>query len=108
VILLPGPPKLGPPTSYFHCIWLPAQEDEPFEFYDELDASRWSTRCVRRFRDGSLKACSYSSADWRDEMPETAFPNPDEINKNPEFIAKEISKAEFEAIWQNAMRILAD
>ena len=35
------------------------------ERFDELDAERWPIRCVRRFRDGALKAYSYASPDWR-------------------------------------------
>jgi hypothetical protein len=104
--MLPGPPELGPPVSYCHGIWIEARDgdplkykDEPVEYYDELDASRWSIRCVRKFRDGSLKACSYAHPNWRDEMPEASIPPVDEINKDPQFMAKEILKAEFEAVW---------
>jgi hypothetical protein len=60
-----GPSDLGPPASWFHGVWLDAPENEPVDWYDELDAERWSIRCVRRYRDGSMKAYSYASADWR-------------------------------------------
>src|SRR5882724_2497942 len=58
--ILPGAPELGPPACYFHGVWVGAPEDEAVEWYDELDALRWSIRCVRKFRDGSLKAYSYA------------------------------------------------
>ena len=99
---LPGVPELGPPASYFHGVWVGAPEGEAVEWYDELDALRWSIRCVRKFRDGSLKAHSYSSADWRDEMPDQPIPPVEEINENADFIAKEITKAEFEDAWNRA------
>ena len=37
-------------------------------------------------------------------MPEGPFPPIAEINLDPEFSAKEISKAEFEAVWGQATR----
>jgi hypothetical protein len=100
--ILLGAPELGPPSSYFLGVWVGAPEDEAFEWYDELDASRWSIRCVRKFRDGSLKAHSYASADWRDTMPDQPLPPLEEINENADFIGKEITKAEFEDVWKRA------
>lgn len=100
----PGPPVLGPPASWFHGVWLDAPPDEPVDWYDELDPERWSIRCVRRFRDGSLKARSYASADWRSQMPEAPIPPLEEINENPEFRAREISQDEFEVAWKEAIR----
>jgi hypothetical protein len=69
-----------------------------------LDASRWSIRCVRKHLDGRLDAFSYAGDNWRDEMPESPLPVVEEINQNPEFAAREISKDEFEAIWSQATR----
>jgi len=100
--LLPGPPELGPPVSWVHGVWVSAPEDEPVDWFDELDALRWSIRCVRRFRDGSVRACSYATSDWRDQMPEAPIPSLEEINGNPEFRAKEITKEEFEILWEEA------
>jgi len=100
--ILPGAPELGPPACYFHGVWVGAPEDEAVEWYDELDALRWSIRCVRKFRDGSLKAYSYACADWRDEMPDQPVPLLEEINENADFVGKEITKAEFEDVWKRA------
>jgi len=102
--LLPGPPELGPPVTWFHGVWVSAPDDELVEWYDELDALRWSIRCVRKFRDGSFKAYSYSSPDWRCEMPDQPLPPLEEINENPDFVAREISKEEFEVAWERAAR----
>jgi hypothetical protein len=103
-IQLPGPPRHGPPESYFHCVWIDAAEHEPVEWYDELDASRWSVRCVRKYRDGRLEAHSYASDDWRDAMPESPIPPLAIINHDSQFSAKEISKSEFEVAWNQANR----
>lgn len=102
--LLPDPPDLGPPASWFHAVWIGAPDDDPVEWFDELDAERWSIRCVRKFRDGSLKAYSYASPASRHQMPEVPIPPLEEINENTDFTAKEISKAEFEAICIDPLR----
>lgn len=101
-VQLPGPPQLGPPQSYFHCVWIDAREDEPVDWFDELDALRWSIRCVRRYRDGRFEAYSYASDNWRDVMPEAPVPPLAVINQDSQFSAKEISKAEFEIVWNLA------
>jgi hypothetical protein len=44
----------------------------------------------------------------RDEMPESSLPVVEEINQNPEFAAREISKDEFEAIWRQATRLIIE
>ena len=46
----------------------------------------------------------YASDNWRDVMPETPIPPVADINVQEEFSAKEISKAEFEAVWDQANR----
>jgi len=103
-LVLPVPPQLGPPEGYVFCVWLAATDDEPFEWYDELDAERWSIRCVRKYRDGRFEAYSYASDNWRDTMPDAPMPLLETINRDPEFAAKDISPAEFEAVWSLAMR----
>ncbi|WP_136657848.1 hypothetical protein [Nitratireductor sp. XY-223] len=92
----------GVPASYCHVVWKTASGDDPCDYYDELDKARWSIRCVRRFRDGRLLAYSFASPNWRDVMPESAFPSIEEINADDEFLAAEISAGEFEAIWDRA------
>src|SRR5437762_755633 len=104
--MLPGPPQLGSPASYFMCTWLAASSDEAFQYWDELDEERWSIRCVRKYRDGSFEAYSYDSPNWRDEMPEAPIPPVQEVNQDAQFDAREISGSEFEAIWQEAGRAM--
>jgi hypothetical protein len=98
-----APPVLGPPTSYIHVIWLAAFPDDVHEFYDELDAERWSIRCVRVYRDRSSGAFSYASPNWRDVMPEAAFDEPEVINRDMQFLARAISREEFEIAWEAAL-----
>jgi hypothetical protein len=99
---LPPPPRLGPADSYFHGVWIDAPEGEAVDWYDELDASRWSIRCIRKYRDGRLEAFSYDSENWRDVMPEAPIPPVALINLDSQFSAEEISKSEFEDLWKAA------
>jgi hypothetical protein len=100
--MMSSPPRLGPPDSYIHVIWLAAFPNDPHEYYDELDAERWSIRCVRVDRDRSYHAYSYNSSNWRDVMPEAAIQEPAAINRDSQFRARAISKDEFEAAWRQA------
>jgi hypothetical protein len=96
------PPQLGPPTSYIQVIWLAAFPEDVHEFYDELDAQRWSIRCVRVYRDRSSAAFSYASPNWRDVMPQAPIDEPGVINRDSQFHARAITQAEFDAAWQAA------
>jgi IS4 transposase len=87
-------PKLGPPAHYIHVIWLAAFANDPQEYYDELDATRWSLRCVRLYRDGTSKAFGHESPNWRDGMPEAAIDEPPVINRDTQFRARAISRDE--------------
>jgi hypothetical protein len=96
------PPKLGPPAYYIYVIWLAAFASDPQEYYDELDEERCSIRCIRLYRDGSYKAFSYDSPNWRDVMPEAAIDEPDVINRDSQFRARAITREEFEIAWDAA------
>ncbi len=98
-----SPPKLGPPMHHVHVIWLAARTQDPQEYYDELDADRWSIRCVRVYRDGRHEAFSYASPNWHDVMPEAPISTPDKINRDTQFRARAILPAEFEAAWEAAL-----
>lgn len=97
---LPRPPKVGPPLSYIHVVWLDAPDDQPVEYFDELDIERWSIRCIRKYRNGSTVRFDYHSANWRDLMPDAAIDEPDKINRDSQFRARVISRDVFDDIWK--------
>ncbi len=97
------PPTHGPPAHHIHVIWLAACAEDAQEYYDELDADRWSIRCVRVYREGRSEAFSHASPNWRDVMPEAPVDTPDMINRDTQFRARAISAAEFEAAWLAAL-----
>jgi hypothetical protein len=95
-------PILGPALEYIHVIWLAARADDPQEYYDELDAQRWTRRCVRKFRDGRLAAYSYRQHNWRDVMPEAPIQRAADINCDTQFLARNITQDEFAETWAEA------
>jgi hypothetical protein len=94
--------SLYPRRLDIHVVWLAAFPDDPHEYYDELDADRWSIRCVRLYRDGSYKAFSYASPNGRDVMPEAAIDEAHVINRDTQFRARADTRQEFEAAWNAA------
>jgi len=41
-------------------------------------------------------------------MPDQPIPPPEEINEKPDFVAREISKQEFDVSWERAAREMKD
>lgn len=99
---LPGPPVIGPPASWEYFIWDEAGDDEELEWWDELDGERYSIRCVRCFRDGRAERYGLDHPHWRALMPEGQTPSLEEINEDPRFSGRAISRDEFEAVWRAA------
>ena len=99
---LPPPPSVGPPDRYIHVI-NPPNEDFEIECYGELDRDRTPLRWIKKYRDGRLRTCSYAHRSWPDMMPEGAISTIAEINGVSGFSAREISAAEFEAVWRKAL-----
>jgi hypothetical protein len=85
--------------THVHVVWPAPAAGQPMGYYDEIDANRWSIRCMREFGDGTVHAFKENTYNWRDVMPETAIPLLDDINNDPQFKARHISKTEFEALW---------
>jgi hypothetical protein len=85
--------------TYVHVIWTAPGVGQPHIYLDELDSERRSIRCIREFVDGSKQAFSYESTDWKALVPEAPLPLLDEINVDPQFKARNISRKVFEAQW---------
>jgi len=50
---------------------------------------------------------SREEGNWRDVMPEAPIPLVEIINQDLQVPAKEISKSEFESMWNQAHRLVA-
>lgn len=88
--------------EYVKVAWEHDFPDEPVIYLSELGEDRYETRKVQLYRDGR--------ADWADEHHETAtvglseisFPSVEEISRQPDCRAEQISSEEFEQAWTNA------
>jgi hypothetical protein len=85
--------------SYIRVRWLHNHPDEPVWLISELDGERWETRKVEIFPNGSKGFADGSCEVGGTRLGEVPIPPPHLIAADVEFVAEEISKKEFEAIW---------
>jgi hypothetical protein len=90
---------------YFKAKWLHSDDHDPVWFYSELDAERWETRKVQIFRSGTmLWADDTTPLDSEIMLGDQQIPPLEEISANPQFEAWEISREDFEAVWNEATK----
>ncbi len=92
-------------SSYQRVEWVHEFEDEPRFIYSELDDERYEMRKIEVFKDGSIVRVSEENPESGSTgLSDLPYPGTEEINANPseEFHAEEISKAEFEELWNSA------
>lgn len=86
--------------KYLKCIWFNAFEDEPVLIYSEIDNERNETRKVEFFRNGKI-AYATENIEHYTFLGLEPMPNIANINDDNEFFALEISKKEFEIVWED-------
>ena len=89
---------------YIHVKWLHSHPDEPVELYSELDDRAWEVRKVEVFRDGRRGYASSTESICSTELGLAPEPPVEEIARDPQFLPQEISREEFERIWDSARR----
>ena len=88
--------------TYMKIEWLHDFRDEPVELYSELDASRWELRKVEVFRNGTYWYAWKNGAMGSSVLSEKRIPTMHEIGRDSQFRPTEISKENFEVLWQRA------
>ena len=88
---------------YLRCRWRHSFPNEPILLYSELDGERWELRKVEIFADGRA-----AYADRHQKIGNTCLglvPVPPfaEIAADPQFDPAEVSKEEFESVWNDAI-----
>ena len=84
--------------EYLKCFWKYIDDETPvIMFYEvDLENERYATRMMEVFPNGKISLGTNEGFGFVSEAP---VPSVDEINKDDEFMAEEISKAEFEKMY---------
>lgn len=88
--------------SYIKVAWLHASPDDPVILYSELDHARWEVRKVEVFADGRVGCAGSNSALGGTELGLAPVPPLEEIALDPQFDPQEITREQFEVIWESA------
>jgi hypothetical protein len=86
-------------SSYFYCRWRHDDANEPVDLYSEIDDSRYETRKVYVWADGRRAYADEQEAVGDTQLGDQVVPPLNEINGDPQFEAREMTKQEFEEIW---------
>jgi hypothetical protein len=89
---------------YIRVHWHHSHSDEPVELLSELDDRDWETRKVEVFRDGRIGYASASESIGSTELGLAPVPSVEEIARDPQFLPEEISREEFDQVWDAAHR----
>jgi hypothetical protein len=87
--------------KYLRVEWRHELVDQPIMYYFELNEHRWEQRRIELFRNGEI---GYADQEEKggatilgDKLP---IPDESEIAEDTQFIPEEISRAQFEAMWE--------
>ncbi len=89
--------------SYIRVRWMHAFPDEPTDLWRQLDADRREVRKVEIWSDGRVGYAPNSQGSERTRLGKLSVPPTDEINSDPQFHAKAITRADFEMCWLDAI-----
>ena len=89
--------------QYICVEWIHDFPDEPTLFLAELDDARWEVRRVEIFRDGTMGYASREASYGSTGLGLAPVPPLSKIAADPVFRPREISKVEFESLWNAAM-----
>lgn len=86
--------------EYIKWFWKYIDEETPVLLFYEVDLEneRYATRMVEVFNDKTVKPVIEEGFDFVTDAP---IPMVDEINREPEFCAEIILKAEFEEVYSS-------
>ena len=85
--------------EFIDVTWRHEDQYEPIRLVSELDAQRYETRKLEFFLGGRVEFASSRAVSGSTMLGVEPVPSLAEINADPQFIGKAISKGEFEAMW---------
>ena len=88
--------------TYLRVRWIHKFPDEPVMLYSELDEARLEVRSVELFRNGESGHADRTGSKGKTVLSEKPIPSLSEIAADPQFEPVEITKAEFEVLWERS------
>jgi hypothetical protein len=88
---------------YLKCRWKHSIPDEPTLLYSELDDERWERRKVEIFADGRARYADRHQESGDTRLGLVPVPTLADIAADPQFDPAEVSKEEFELVWNDAV-----
>jgi hypothetical protein len=85
--------------QYLKAHWTHNFANEPVWLYSELDDDRWEVRKIEVFPDGSVGFAAPGESSGGTRLGESPIPPLEEINRDGEFVAEVIDRAQFEDQW---------
>ncbi|GAA5196399.1 hypothetical protein GCM10023322_65230 [Rugosimonospora acidiphila] len=89
---------------YIKVLWHHDCPEDPIELYSEIGDDGWEARKIELYRDGRYGRASSEGSTGSTGLSDEQIPDLAEIAALEEFTPNEISAAEFETVWQNALR----
>ncbi len=85
--------------------WLHNFPDEPVKIYSEIDEQRNEVRKIELFRDNKIGYATKNIEFGGSCLSKYPIPEIEEIALDPQFKPVEISKDEFEKVWQSKVKL---
>ena len=87
---------------YSKLIWNHKVPDEPTQVFSEHDEDGWERRKVELFPDGTVGFASSTESSGGTKLSLIQCPPDEEVNLEPEFQVVDVTKDEFESLWNEA------
>ncbi|KVV48313.1 hypothetical protein WT27_04255 [Burkholderia territorii] len=88
---------------YIRVKWVHTIPSEPIWLYSELDSDRWEIRKVEVYADGNMGFADQFKSIGGTSLSIEPLPSISEIMLDPQFDPVEITKQEFEKVWDAAI-----
>ncbi len=85
--------------KYLKIQWLQLNKEYPVLIYSELDNLRMETRKIEVWSDGHMEHADSTESSINTKLGKVPTPELTKIAADPQFKPIEISKSDFEAIW---------
>lgn len=85
--------------AYVHVYWIHDFDDEPTQFFCEIDDDGYEVRKVVRYRDGALAYADLGEQQGGTYLSPEPFPPLGQPSSDPRFVITQIAAPEFDAMW---------